>query len=151
MSNIRQITEVGDPILRQTAMEVKRFDESLAKLLDDMKATLAELKGIGLAAPQIGVSKRVFIVDTEEGVIEFINPVINKTKGQEIDSEACFSVPGRQGLVARAKEVKITAKDRGGKEFSIKAKDLFARAIQHELDHLDGRLYIDIMTEEESI
>ncbi|MGI5891637.1 MAG: peptide deformylase [Bacillota bacterium] len=149
MPSIRQIIEVGDPILRQIAVQVKRFDKSLHNLLDDMIFTLENLEGVGLAAPQIGVSKRVFIVDVGNGVTEFINPIITKTKDLEVDTEACFSVPGRHGLVERHKEVEITAQDRYGIEFTLKGKGLFARAIQHELDHLDGKLFIDIMLKEE--
>jgi peptide deformylase len=148
LPSIRKITEIGDPLLRAKAQTVKRFDQNLHNILDDMACTLESLEGVGLAAPQIGISKRFFIVDVGEGVTEFINPQLIKGAEKESGTEGCFSIPGRQGLVERYKTVTVKAQDRYGQEFSMQVDGLFARALQHENDHLQGRLYIDIMTEE---
>lgn len=145
-----QIVCIGDPILREKAVEVKRFNENLHQLLDDMAETLYAADGVGLAAPQIGISKQVVVVDIgdEHGLIELINPKIIVSEGVEEDVEGCLSVPGKSGIVKRAKKVTVAAQDRNGKPFTIKGEDLLARAFQHEIDHLRGVLYVDIMERE---
>lgn len=145
-----QIVCIGDPILREKAVEVKRFNENLHQLLDDMAETLYAADGVGLAAPQVGISKQVVVVDIgdDHGLIELINPKIIASEGVEEDVEGCLSVPGKSGLVKRAKKVTVEAQDRDGKSFTIKGEDLLARAFQHEIDHLKGILYVDIMERE---
>lgn len=145
-----QIVCIGDPILREKAVEVRRFNENLHQLLDDMAETLYAADGVGLAAPQIGISKQVVVVDIgdEHGLIELINPKITAAEGVEEDIEGCLSVPGKSGVVKRAKKVTVEAQDRNGKPFTIKGEDLLARAFQHEIDHLKGILYVDIMERE---
>ena len=147
---VYQIVCIGDPILREKAVEVKRFNENLHQLLDDMAETLYAADGVGLAAPQIGISKQVVVVDIgdEHGLIELINPKIIASEGVEEDVEGCLSVPGKSGIVRRAKKVTVEAQDRNGKSFTIKGEDLLARAFQHEIDHLRGVLYVDIMERE---
>ncbi len=149
MADVRQIIKEGDPILRQKSMEVRRFNERLHVLLDDMALTMAVAEGVGLAAPQVGISKRVIVVCDGDGeTMEFINPVLLSAKGMVEEAEGCLSVPGVQGMVPRAEKIKIKAQDRNGQSFELKAEGYLARVIQHEMDHLDGRLFIDIMTEE---
>lgn len=145
-----QIVCIGDPILREKAVEVKRFNENLHQLLDDMAETLYAADGVGLAAPQVGISKQVVVVDIgdEHGLIELINPKIVSSEGVEEDVEGCLSVPGKSGIVKRAKKVTVEAQDRNGNPFTIKGEDLLARAFQHEIDHLKGILYVDIMERE---
>ncbi|MBR7186202.1 MAG: peptide deformylase [Clostridia bacterium] len=140
---IREIVQVGDPVLRKKCDPVTRFDESLSVLLEDMKETLKDAVGAGLAAPQIGVSLRVVVVDVEEGYFEFINPIFVWQKGEQYGSEGCLSVRGKSGSVLRPSKVKIIFQDRNGDKYSLVARDFFARAICHELDHLDGVLYTD--------
>lgn len=144
---IRNIVQVGDDVLRKKSAPVEAFDGKLAELLDDMKETLAEANGAGLAAPQVGVLRRVFVVDVKEGYYEFVNPVIVKTKGRQVGEEGCLSVRGKYGSVERPRVVEIRAFDRNGRAFTLKAFDFFARALCHEYDHLDGILYIDKATE----
>ena len=140
---IRNIVQVGDDVLRQRCAEVEVFDEKLWTLLDDMKDTVKKEQGAGLAAPQVGVLKRVVVVDVEEGYFEFINPVILQQKGEQNGWEGCLSVRGKSGIVSRPNKVKLAFQDRNGEKFLLQAKGFFARAICHELDHLDGILYID--------
>lgn len=140
---IRNVVQVGDEVLRQRCFEVEKFDENLAKLLDDMKETVKKEQGAGLAAPQVGVLRRVAVVDVEEGYFEFINPVITSQKGEQTGWEACLSVRGKSGVVSRPMKVTVCFQDRKGEKYVLKAKGFFARAICHELDHLDGVLYID--------
>ncbi|MBR1867666.1 MAG: peptide deformylase [Clostridia bacterium] len=139
-----QILQVGDERLRQISQPVTSFDLNLSNLLNDMKETLIKAKGAGLAAPQVGVLSRVFVVNVEEGYFEFINPVILGVSGSQYGVEGCLSVKGKWGDVKRPKKVTVKAQDRFGKWFKIVAKDFFAKAICHEYDHLDGKLYIDI-------
>ncbi|MBR3888127.1 MAG: peptide deformylase [Clostridia bacterium] len=148
----RQIREVGDDLLRKKSREVEVVDDKIRQLLDDMYDTLkASNDGIGLAAPQVGVLKRVIVIDLgEEGdgkVYKLINPVITKRKGEQVCREGCLSVPGLLGDVVRPKEVTVEALDENGKKVVIKAKDLFAICLSHEIDHLDGILFIDKATE----
>ena len=140
---IRNVVQVGDEVLRQRCFEVEKFDENLAKLLDDMKETVKKEQGAGLAAPQVGVLRRVAVVDVEEGYFEFINPVITSQKGEQTGWEGCLSVRGKSGVVSRPMKVTVCFQDRKGEKYVLKAKGFFARAICHELDHLDGVLYID--------
>ena len=140
---IRNVVQVGDDVLRQRCFEVEAFDENLAKLLDDMKDTVKKEQGAGLAAPQVGILRRVAVVDVEEGYFEFINPVIIQQKGEQTGWEGCLSVRGKSGVVSRPMKVTLSYQDRTGEKHILKAKGFFARAICHELDHLDGILYID--------
>ena len=140
---IRNIVQVGDDVLRQKCAPVEEFDEKLWLLLDDMKETVKKEEGAGLAAPQVGILRRVVVVDVEEGYFEFINPKITKQSGEQNGWEGCLSVKGKQGVVSRPMKVTLRFQDRNGNPFVLKAKGFFARAIGHELDHLDGVLYID--------
>ncbi len=140
---IREIVQVGDPVLRRKCEPVTRFDRELCALLDDMKETLKAAEGAGLAAPQVGVPIRAVVVDVEEGYFEFINPKFVWQKGEQYGAEGCLSVRGKAGDVLRPSKVKIIFQDRNGDRYSLVARDFFARAICHELDHLDGVLYTD--------
>ena len=143
---IRNIVQVGDDVLRQVCNPVEAFDESLWTILDDMKETVKKEEGAGLAAPQIGLLRRMAVVDVEEGYFELINPKITSQKGEQTGWEGCLSVRGKSGIVSRPMKVTLTYQDRNGERKVIKAKGFFARAICHELDHLDGVLYIDKAT-----
>ncbi len=143
---IRNVVQVGDEVLRQKCFPVEAFDESLHALLDDMKETVKKEEGAGLAAPQVGVLKRLAVVDVDEGYYELINPVIIAQKGEQTGWEGCLSVRGKSGIVSRPMKVKVTYQDRNGEKKQLQAKGFFARAICHELDHLDGILYIDKAT-----
>ncbi len=143
---IRNVVQVGDEVLRQRCFEVVDFDEKLHALLNDMKDTVKKEQGAGLAAPQVGVLRRAVVVDVEEGYFEFINPVIVQQKGEQSGWEGCLSVRGKSGIVSRPMKLTLTYQDRFGEKRTLKAKGFFARAICHELDHLDGILYIDKAT-----
>ena len=141
---IRKIREMGDDVLTKACKEVKDITFRTKVLIDDMFDTMYESGGVGLAAPQVGILKRVFVIETEEtGVLEFINPEILETLGKQVGQEGCLSVPERYGDVERPAMVKVKAFDRYGKEFEMVLKKLAARAVCHENDHLDGVLYID--------
>ena len=140
---IRNVVQVGDEVLRGKCFPVEVFDEKLWTLLEDMKDTVKKEQGAGLAAPQVGVLRRVVVVDVEEGYFEFINPVIVQQKGEQSGWEGCLSVRGKSGIVSRPMKVTLSYQDRNGEKYILKAKGFFARAICHELDHLDGILYID--------
>ena len=140
---IRKVVQVGDPVLRKKCEPVTEFDEKLWAILDDMKDTVKAEEGAGLAAPQIGLSMRMAVVDVDEGYFEFINPVIHSQKGEQQGWEGCLSVRGKSGVVTRPNKVKISYQDRNGERKALQAKEFFARAICHEFDHLDGILYID--------
>ena len=140
---IRSVVQVGDDVLRQKCFPVTEFDEKLWALLDDMKDTVKKEQGAGLAAPQVGVLRRLAVVDVEEGYFELINPVILQAKGEQTGWEGCLSVRGKSGIVSRPMKVTVSYQDRNGDKYLLKAKGFFARAICHELDHLDGVLYID--------
>ena len=135
---IRNVVQEGDEILRKVCKPVEEFDERLFKLLDDMKDTVKKERGAGLAGPQIGVLKRVCVVGVDEGYFEFINPQITAQKGEQSDWEGCLSVRGKSGIVSRPMNVTLAYQDRMGEKHVLKAKGFFARAICHELDHLDG-------------
>ena len=141
------VVQTGEPVLREKCVEVKSFNSELASLLDDLKETVRAESGAGLAAPQIGVNKRVVVVDVEEGFFELINPVILSKKGEQTGPEGCLSVKGKQGTVTRPYKVKAEYRDRDGKKHKLTAEGFFARAVCHELDHLDGVLYTDIADE----
>ncbi len=143
---IREIVQVGDPVLREKCKLVTRFDEELWKLLDDMKDTLKDAEGAGIAAPQVGVPIRAVQVDAEEGFFELINPVLVSQKGEQTGPEGCLSVRGKAGTVTRPEKVKVVFSDRNGNRFSMTARGFCARAVCHELDHLDGVLYTDKAT-----
>ena len=137
------VVQTGEPVLRQRCEEVKSFNGELASLLDDMKETVRAEQGAGLAAPQLGIAKRVVVIDVEEGYFEMVNPVIFSTKGEQTGPEGCLSVKGKQGTVTRPNKVKAEYRDRKGKKHKLTAEGFFARAVCHELDHLDGILYTD--------
>ena len=143
---IRNVVQIGDDVLRGKCAPVEEFDEKLWLLLDDMKDTVKKEQGAGLAAPQVGILRRVVVVDVEEGYFEFVNPVILKQSGEQNGWEGCLSVKGKQGIVSRPMKVKLAYQDRNGEKYLLQAKGFFARAICHELDHLDGILYIDKAT-----
>ncbi len=138
--NIRLST---DEILRKKCKEVKEITPSVIILLDDMAETMYAAEGVGLAAPQVGILKRIVVIDIGEGLLEMINPVIVDSRGSQIDAEGCLSIPGASARVERPDYVKAKFFDRDGNEYSIEGEGLLARAICHELDHLDGILYID--------
>ena len=140
---VRNVVQVGEEVLRQDCQIVKSFNNELHALLKDMKETVRAENGAGLAAPQIGIPIRVVVIDVEEGFFELINPVILSQKGEQVGPEGCLSVKGKQGTVKRPQKVKIEYRDRNGKKHKLTAEDFFARAVCHELDHLDGVLYID--------
>ncbi|MBQ3235073.1 MAG: peptide deformylase [Clostridia bacterium] len=144
---IRQIVEKGDEVLRKKSFEVTDFGEKTHQLLDDMYDTLVKADGAGLAAVQVGVLRRIFIVidgeSVRDGVIEFINPQIISQSGEQTGVEGCLSVPGYQGDVKRPYKVTVKYQDRNGEWYKLKAEGFTARAICHEYDHLDGLLYID--------
>lgn len=140
---IRKVVQVGDEVLRKKCFEVTAFDEKLWTLLDDLKDTVRKEEGAGLAAPQVGVLRRVVVVDVEEGFFEFVNPVIVEYRGEQRGYEGCLSVRGKRGIVTRPNVVKLEYFDRYGKKQKLVAKGFFARAVCHELDHLDGILYTD--------
>ena len=131
-----KILTAGDPVLRQTAAEVTKIDKKLIKLLKDMAETMYAADGVGLAAPQIGVSKRIVVIDVGDGIIEMINPVIVNKEGSVVGGEGCLSVPEYEGEVERAEKVECEFTDRSGKRYLIETNGLLAIAIQHELDHL---------------
>ncbi|HHT58016.1 peptide deformylase [Herbinix luporum] len=141
---IRKIREIGDDILTKVSREVKKVDQRLQVLIDDMLDTMYDAEGVGLAAPQIGVLKRVVVIDVSEerdNPIILINPEIIETEGCQIGDEGCLSIPGKVGTVERPNYVKVKAYDRDMKEFIIEGTELLARALCHEIDHLDGILY----------
>lgn len=143
----RYVVQIGDERLRKQCEEVKKFDSELWTLLDDMKETVKKENGAGLAAPQIGINKRVVVIDLEEGYFEMINPKILAVKGEQTGTEGCLSVKGKYGVVTRPEKVKAEYRDRKGKKHTVTGVDLFARCMCHEFDHLDGILYVDRATE----
>lgn len=141
----RKVRTEEEEVLRKISKEVKEFDEALSLLIDDMADTMYEENGVGLAAPQIGVLKRIFVIDIGEGLIEFINPEVIETSGEQFGEEGCLSVPNKYGNVRRPNHVKMRAQNRRGEWFEIEGTELMARAMLHENDHLDGKLYIDLV------
>ena len=150
---MRKILTDKEPSLHKVCKPVTKFDWRLHKLLDDMAETLEEANGVGLAAPQVGILRRVVIVDTGDGILELVNPTLVETSGEQTGAEGCLSVPGRYGLVTRPNYAKVSAQDRDGNWFEAEGEELIARCFCHELDHLDGILYTQVMdrflTEEE--
>ena len=144
----REILKIGDDLLRKQSKVVKSFDKNLWDLLDDMAESMFKFKGMGLAAPQIGVLKRVVVMDVNGMFLEFINPEITSSSGEVEDEEACLSVPNVRGVVKRPFTVTVKAKDRFGNNFSITGEEMLARCICHEFDHLNGILFVDKMERE---
>jgi len=142
---LRRILTDKEAALHKTCKPVTSFDWRLHKLLDDMKETLAEANGVGLAAPQVGILRRVVIVDTGEEILELVNPSLVETNGEQVGAEGCLSVPGRYGLVKRPYYAKVRAQDRHGNWFEAEGEELIGRCFCHELDHLDGILYTQVM------
>ena len=140
---IREIRLKGDEILRKKCKEVKEITPKITTLLDDMADTMYQANGVGLAAPQVGILKRVVVIDTGEGLIEMINPVVVETKGAVVGDEGCLSLPGKTAQVERPEYVKVEALDRNGEKIVVEGTELLAVALCHETDHLDGILYTD--------
>ncbi|HHY77370.1 MAG TPA: peptide deformylase [Clostridiales bacterium] len=140
---IRAIRKDTDEILRKTAKKVEKIDQRIITLLEDMTDTMREAGGVGLAAPQIGVLRRVVVIDVGEGLIEVINPVIVYESGEQMREEGCLSIPGITGIVKRPKKVIVRAQNRKGEIFEIVGEDLLAVALCHEIDHLNGILFTD--------
>ena len=150
---IRKILTDKDPALHKVCKPVESFDRKLHKLLDDMAETMDDAGGVGLAAPQVGILRRVVVVDTGDGVLELVNPELIETSGEQEGADGCLSVPGKYGLVKRPYIAKVRAQDRDGNWFEAEGEELIARCFCHELDHLDGIVYTQVMerylTEEE--
>lgn len=140
---LRQIRTIGDPCLNKVCREVKEVNKRTHTLIDDMLDTMYEADGVGLAAPQVGVLKRIVVIDVGDGPIVMINPEILETSGSQTGSEGCLSVPGKAGNVTRPDYVKARAFDEEMKEYTIEGRELLARAICHEIEHLDGHLYTE--------
>ena len=141
---LRKILTEGSETLGKVSRPVERFDRRLWELLDDMKETLEDAGGVGLAAPQVGVLRRLFIVATGEEILECINPELIEKSGEQVGAEGCLSVPGKYGIVRRPNVVKLRAQDREGEWFEAEGEELIARCFCHEYDHLDGHLYTEI-------
>jgi len=146
---IRQLRFVGDPILRKKSRQIDKIDDRVLTLLEDMVETMYKEEGIGLAAPQVGILKRVVVIDIGEGPMKIINPEMIYEEGEVIDVEGCLSVPDESGNVKRPEKIKVKYQNEEGKEVIVEAEELLARALCHEIDHLDGVLYIDKLEEEE--
>ncbi len=150
---LRKILTDKDPALHKVCRPVVDFDRKLHKLLDDMRETLADANGVGLAAPQVGILRRVVIVDTGDEILELVNPEMLETDGEQVGPEGCLSVPGKYGLVKRPYYAKVRAQDRNGNWYEVEGEELIGRCFCHELDHLDGIVYTQVMdrflTEEE--
>ena len=142
---LRKILTDKEPSLHKVCRPVEKFDWRLHKLLDDMKETLAEANGVGLAAPQVGILRRVVLVDTGDEILELINPEMLETSGEQTGIEGCLSVPGKYGIVTRPMIAKVRAQDRDGNWFEAEGEELIARCFCHELDHLDGIVYTEVM------
>lgn len=139
----RNIVTIGDDVLRKICRTQLTFDERLGTILDDMAETMYKAEGVGLAAPQVGLLRRFCVIDTGDGLIELINPVIVSQSGTQKGSEGCLSLPGRSEVVERPLKVTVRAQDRNGNNITVTGEGLKARALCHEIDHLDGILYID--------
>lgn len=142
---LRKILTPEESALHKVCRPVEKFDWRLHKLLNDMKETLAEANGVGLAAPQVGILRRVVIVDTGEEVLELVNPELLETDGEQTGAEGCLSLPGKYGLVKRPYYAKVRAQDRDGEWFEVEGEELIARCFCHEIDHLDGIMYTEVM------
>lgn len=142
---LRKILTDKEPALHKVCKKVEKFDWRLHKLLDDMRETLIDSNGVGLAAPQVGILRRVVLVDTGEEILELVNPELLETDGEQVGAEGCLSVPGKYGLVKRPFYAKVRAQDRFGEWYEAEGEEITARCFCHELDHLDGILYTQIM------
>jgi len=140
---VYEILTLNDPVLREKCGPVSRINAGVLRLLDNMKDTIYEADGVGVASPQDGLSKRVVVLDVGEGLIELINPEIVEMEGEQTGAEGCLSIPNTRGKVKRAKRVLVKSLDRNGEEFTIEGLDMLARVLQHEIDHLEGILFID--------
>lgn len=138
---LRNIVKLGDPILNKTSRKVEKFNDKLAALIDDMLETMYSANGVGLAAVQVGILKRVVVIDIGEGPMELVNPEITMKEGEQQESEGCLSLPGKYGVTSRPQKVQVKAQDRNGKWQVFTGEDLKARAFCHEIDHLDGILF----------
>lgn len=145
----RNIRKIGDELLRKKSKKIEKIDDRLQLLLDDMLETMYANNGVGLAAPQVGILKRVVVIDIGEGPVFLINPEITKAEGSYIDEEGCLSIPGEQGEVERPYRVTVKALDRNGNEVVIEGEELMARALCHEIDHLNGVLFVDKIIKED--
>ena len=144
----RKILTDKDPALHKVCRPVEKFDGRLHRLLDDMAETMYHANGCGLAAPQVAVLRRVVVMDCGDGLIEMVNPESLETEGEQDGPEGCLSVPGRRGMVKRPMKVRARFQDRNGEWYEIEGEELLARCIMHETDHLDGKMYVDIMSRE---
>jgi peptide deformylase len=142
---LRRILTAEEPILRERTKKVSTFDASLHRLLDDMLETMRDAPGVGLAANQVGVPLQVAVIEVDGRITELVNPQVVRTSGTQLDWEGCLSIPGYVAEVARHAKVTVKARDRHGRAFRVKGEELFARALQHEIDHLNGALYIDTL------
>ena len=145
---IRKIVEIGDEKLRKVCKPVEKFDKRLQALLNDMADTMYKAEGVGLAGPQVGILRRIAVIDVGEGLFKLVNPVIVEKEGEQTGLEGCLSVPGRRGEVTRPNIVTVEYQDENGEPVTLRVSEFFARAVCHELDHLDGVLYIDKMNRE---
>jgi len=144
----KKILTIGEPLLRSVSHPVKKFDSRLSMILRDMAQTMYDAQGVGLAAPQVGLMRRIVVIDVGEGLVELINPEVIASQGEIAMIEGCLSVPGRRGCVIRPEKVTARAQDKKGSYFEVEGEGLYARALQHEIDHLDGMLYVDKMSYE---
>ena len=142
---LRKIVKIGDNKLRKICKPVEKFDRRLKILLEDMADTMYDANGVGLAAPQVGILRRAVVIDVGDGLVELVNPVIVESDGQQSGPEGCLSIPGRRGCVKRPEKVTVTYQDIKGRHQEIQADGILARALQHEIDHLNGVLYVDLM------
>ncbi len=148
---LRNIVKLGDPILNKKSRVVEKFDDKLATLIDDMKETMYNGNGVGLAAVQVGILKRVVVIDIGEGPIELVNPEITMAEGEQISQEGCLSLPGKWANTKRPQRVQVKAQDRNGKWQVFTGEDLKAKAFCHEIDHLDGILFTSHIVEGETL
>ena len=140
---LRKIREIGDPILNKTCKEVKEITDRTKDLIDDMFETMYEAQGVGLAAPQVGILKRIVVIDCGDDPLLLINPEVLETSGEQTGQEGCLSVPGKAGSVTRPNYAKVKAYNEDMEEFIVEGEELLARALLHEIDHLDGHLYVE--------
>ena len=140
---LRKIREIGDPILNKTCKEVKEVTDRTKDLIDDMFETMYEAQGVGLAAPQVGILKRIVVIDCGDDPLLLINPEVLETSGEQTGQEGCLSVPGKAGIVTRPNYAKVKAYNEDMEEFIVEGEELLARALLHEIDHLDGHMYTE--------
>ena len=142
---LRKIREIGDPILNKTCKEVKEVTDRTKDLIDDMFETMYEAQGVGLAAPQVGILKRIVVIDCGDDPLLLINPEVLETSGEQTGQEGCLSVPGKAGIVTRPNYAKVKAYNEDMEEFIVEGEELLARALLHEIDHLDGHMYTELV------